>query len=192
MTVVGKLIKLKVTVRVLGRCPKYIKSSSPLGKVPSQLALWFWVKSSQASYSKSICRCLAGVEGLREESCYENASRFEVNRPFSRGSASRERGKKGRRLRPLISSGVVRSLLTQHYWGERGFVFQNAKVQSYYQKPLLEHRPNEVNILREVNFFFFGCLTTQQMRNAGADGFKIPGSESDQRPCNQSFLGISS
>lgn len=72
-------------------------------------------KSSQLSYSQSIYSCLAGVEGSGEESYYGNASRFEVHRPFSRGSASRERGKKKRRLRPLISSGVVRSLLTQHY-----------------------------------------------------------------------------
>ena len=47
---------------------------------------------------------------------------------------SGERRRKEEAEAPL-SSGVVCSLLTQHYRGERVFVFQKAQVKSYFPKP---------------------------------------------------------
>lgn len=39
---------------------------------------------------------------------------------------------KGEEAEAPICSGAVHSLLTQYYKGEKGIVFQKAKVRSYY------------------------------------------------------------
>lgn len=98
-------------------------------------------------------------------------------------------GGKARRPRHLISSGAVHSLLTQHYGGEE--VSSSKKlVKSYDPKPLLEHRPDEVHVLREDRLVASNCcLTTQQLRNTGADGFKTPPLKHSSRPSGQNFLG---
>lgn len=54
-------------------------------------------------------------------------------------------------------------------------IFSKKLVKPYYQKPLLEHRPDAVNVLREDGLLESNCcITIQQLRNTGADGFKIP------------------
>lgn len=67
------------------------------------------------------------MEG-EEESSYENVQGL---RSVREAQLLGRRGK-GEEAEAPICSGAVHSLLTQYYKGEKGIVFQKAKVRSYY------------------------------------------------------------